>query len=51
MITQPIPIKSPALVAVDAPAPSTKPPIPPQVTKKSKPKTVGGLGMALRLNP
>jgi len=34
------PIKSPAPVAVDAPAPSTKPPIPPQVTKKTRPRTL-----------
>ena len=45
------PTKLPAPVAVDAPRPADRPPVPQQVTKKTRPRTIKGLSMALRLNP
>ena len=46
-----IPTKSPAPVAIDAPQPALRPPVPQQVTKKSRPRTIQGLSIALKLNP
>jgi len=46
-----IPTKSPAPVAIDAPQPALRPPVPQQVDTKKRPRTVKGLSLALKLNP
>jgi len=45
------PVQAPAPVAVEAPKAQDRPPVPPQVVKKTRPRTISGLGLALKLNP